>query len=99
MFSLTDNKSSVLQLCAGCEIHYHPMMSHDGMQAVNTLERGVLWLIFLFISGEDRTKSARLNKTLCQPSPKRRKTFFKAPNCCRILPFARQNYYSFDISP
>lgn len=54
MFSLTDNKSSVLQLCAGCEIHYHPMVSHDGMQAVNTLERGVLWLIFFFISGEDK---------------------------------------------
>lgn len=61
MFSLTGNKSSVLQLFAGCEIHYHRMISHDGMQAVNTLGSGVLLLIFLLISGEDRAKSAGLN--------------------------------------
>lgn len=61
MFSLTDNKSSVLQLFAGCEIRYHPVISHDGMQAANTLESGALLLIFLLISGGDRTKSAGLN--------------------------------------
>lgn len=49
MFSLTDNKSSVLQLCSGCELHNHPMVAHNRMQAVNTLEREVLLLIFLFI--------------------------------------------------
>lgn len=61
MFSLTNNKSIVLQLFAGCEFHYHPMISHNGMQVVNTLESGVLLLIFLLISGEDRAKSVGLN--------------------------------------
>jgi len=61
MFSLTDNKSSVLQLFAGCEIHYRPMLSHNGMQAVNALESGVLLLVFLLISGGDRAKFAGLN--------------------------------------
>lgn len=60
MFSLTNNKKCPSAF-SGCEIHYCPMVSHNGMQVVNILGSGVLLLIFLLISGEDRTKCAGIN--------------------------------------